>query len=709
MALARARDLYKKFEFEFGHADTQNVGILIKTFYDVHTALFGKETFIEREQRPGEVVGSPQKYMPDIQIKSSITNIFSNFMALFTDDNGFRLRGDELTKSFLEHAAETYVSLRDLEPFGADTTLTLNIFFSLLNKYPGMPKPDMLDFRRLDASDLQILDKGDVREVVPLFEKMNDTSRTPYPPAVSERFHKWEDKAEVILGLRFLKHEENGTTYLVTRHGGLVPMANVKRSLEEHLHRDGFVEDFYIPENKIEKYLDEKLRKKAFEKKKGIDGMVYDADKGVPLICMDMNPLTGLNRHLNHPIFVSWLEKQFTSPGQNLYSLRDKDSPFVQGIIEKAYAEGDRFGRMAEIAVEHMHAVLTNVVDPAKERAVAGKTKVKNKTATITMGIPGSGKSMLEGENVVIAGLDGPRAESDIYHILQMLGHQADDYLAVEEIAATIRQFTIDKVLGEINKDGKAHNLHYDGTGIVFVPRYARLATRCKEAGYRVEVKASTAMLANPEDRPDVGTTILERIYHRALHSEEKRVMIWRVPLEKAVGLFHSVMLAAGHPDVDAFQLHDNAIESGKSYVMAEMHTINLETLAVLKKAKQEGKLLETLRTTHDVEGKLLFEDQPTRSRPLYEANVNVMQFTVGGQQRILVINNMVRFMDLMEQALIFKDAQGPDDVCFIDKSQPYLVPEMYFPERYLRKPSSSHVMRLQQPPNNYLDQIGRN
>ncbi|MBY0406413.1 MAG: zeta toxin family protein, partial [Rickettsiales bacterium] len=326
-----------------------------------------------------------------------------------------------------------------------------------------------------------------------------DSTRTPALKNKPNGYGKWEKHVEYISGIQFLSHEINKEKYLVTVNGGLVPLKKIRPRLEAYLKTEGLLADFppvmnseldtsagengYLPGT-------EKLRQAG---KTHIDGVKVTAD-AAPLMCLDLNILSGL-RAPGHKIVMDMIGK--CPAGEDgkkptLFSL-NRQPGLRDYLLSQIPPEDAKRRRMVEIAYETVNTV-TQKMDEAKEGVFAGKHSVTNSKLFVSMGGAGSGKTAVEemakaqcGENFVVASLDEFRKKSDMYTLLTAAGHHGDDYVVVEPFANNLREWVATHA-----RDNKI-NAMYDGTGVVYDPRYAKTVKEFKDAGFTTNVIAVDA------------------------------------------------------------------------------------------------------------------------------------------------------------------------------------------------------------------------
>ncbi|NBO18967.1 MAG: toxin [Proteobacteria bacterium] len=619
------------------------------------------------------------------------------------DSNGYVVRYD--VPDAAKRLAKFYKKVRDAKPFEYGSQLTLDFFVVALSKLPTFRAvyAEEIDFRRLDRKDIVALHHSDdVNAIATAFQRALGEKPLKAMPNVRNGYGEWERHEVYIAGNPFLAHEmPDGMSCLVTVNGGLVPRHSVETKLKEHLKKGELLADFPpIPDDMLVGYLPntEHLRS---ANKHDIDGIPVQAG-AAPILGLGQNILTGLGAD-PHNKLRALLDK-----------VADKDTPLFRlasnrELYDKMIrAAGDdaRMRRIVEVAYTQLTAV-TKKLDHEKLAIMNGKHPVDHPKLFVSMGGAGAGKSVVEemaraecGDNLIIASLDEFRNHSDLYKVLMAANHHGDDYRLVEPFANSLRTWVADTA-----RENKINTL-YDGTGIEYQPRYAKVVEDFKKFGFETNVVAVDTALTTPEKREaDYPVPARKRVTER--QAKIGRALPWDVVNGKHIKEPDSVMQAVSHRALDKFSLFANDAGSGQHYLVAETFNLKSDELDHLKQSQKNFRLkpaLEKMTLNHEQSAIARLESgkgdpnarraRLSRNPRFREDNVSVFVPPMEGGGRALVSYDNFRFVDMLEKGRLNPDASCPEALDHISGAQQYLVGKRHHeePHRLRFQPSLGEV-----------------
>lgn len=696
LAIDRGIEFMQNYKFDgTAHTALLRGGVLYSLYTDIHRALF-----TDSHGHPADPNRAGSAAMGEK--REQLRECMHQMAGELFNDNGHWKPGIE-SGTLSDILARYYQKLKSIELFPYGNDLTLRLFFASLPKISGFDiqfPGRTIDFRRIKTEDADALRTADNHDALKkAFAHSLTGDMTPRPPATAPWPH-WSDRTVQIGGMRFLGYKQNQKEYLVTVNGGLVERQNIEQKLLEHI-RDPQkrLDTFRLKPEDIHHYLSEELRNE-----RRIDGI--DISGGAPLLCMDVNLLTGLSK-ANHDEMVAYL-KQANGSGERdpLFGLNDK--AHASEILRKAPEE---MKPMLEQAARQIQGIVTHVLDPAMDAVFKGKTPVDNPQMFMTMGGGGSGKDDISeaivenacGKNYVRASLDSSREISAIYKVLNLAGHHADDYAAVEDIAKTLRHWIKERALEN------GYNILYDGTGVPYEKGYQQITREFKTGissttgkqnkPFTTSLIAVDAMLhVLPERTIEFPAPVASRIISR-YQSNKPRGLAWNVALGKHVALPLSVIRSAEDKHMDNITVVDNAGPQGSAYTLAQLFTVENTVNQNLISAQDSGNLLETLKKH------ALLTDGMLKTPGLDEDNVAVLTKQAGDRNRVLVVTNAVRMTDLAQKGQLNPDAVGQNTLPFMHPHLAFHVPALDTPITGGRQPARG-MLNLQVPSSRYQEMV---
>ncbi len=618
MAINRLMQLSETLRIEAnkktrGHYAALKVGYLEGLFHRIHREAFQDWKGAEAETTDDEKKAQAKKR---IELREVIQNtLFSKEKdgtptGLF-DANGCVVRekeGEKGRQRLADILTNFYEQARDIEPYEYGNKITLDFFISSLNELPAFAEvyPEKIDFRRLDKQTLKKLEKKEDgsrtnhEEIKAAFMMATDPSiihplmNVP-KPANEEDYTVWDDKTIYIGGVPFLSHEHNGQLCLVTINGGLAPLAvkgedgqTLRERLEKFFENDGLIANFRgITKNDIIDYLPEKNREEdtpPLKNKTSIDG-IQITDDNQPLLCLDVNTITGL-RQSSHDEFVSFMKKVLGEKAK----LTDLNNKNPDQISEKkaallAAANGDqRMKEIIEIAYNHIN-INVKRMDGILDTMFEGKKASKNPKMYMSMGGSGSGKSSVEKvvdqqcrearEDYIIASLDEFRNFSDLHRVLIAAEHHADDYALIDPFATELRKQATARA-----KELKI-NVLIDGSGIDYKGRNDEITKEFKDAEYQTQVIAVETYYPNA----------VSRVNQR--FREQERAMPWVRVADKHMSFPISFLDAVQDKNLDKVSLICSD-DFNNNYIIAETFYKDTDGIIKLKDGRKTG-LLATI------------------------------------------------------------------------------------------------------------------
>lgn len=678
LALNRGIDKLAQIEAEAGttveHDEAGRVNYLEQLFIGAHRDMF-QDWKEQNAGRPGDI--------PDPMARQAVRNIILTTLCVngaqpdshdpkgLFDSNGFVMR--QKPEQVARTLAEFYQKMRNAEPFEYGNELTLDLFMSALGKLPAFKEvyPAGIDLRRLDGADVAAMHTRDsIPALTKAFMHAMDFSRTPHLNNSPNGYGKWEKHVEYVSGIPFLSHEKGDEKFLVTVNGGLVPLKTVQADLEKHLLSDHMIADFPpIRPEQITGYLPgtESLREPG---KKEIDGIPVSPD-GSALFCLGTNILSGLRGP--HHNAVLGLVEQCGGKKTPLFTLAN--NPDLRDKMIAAARSDAKLRRAVEIAYERV-SIITQKLNAEKEAIFAGKTPNAKPAVYMCMGGAGAGKSAVKhlaraecGDNFVEASLDEFRKKSDLYKVLTAAGHHGDDYVAIEPFANTLRTWVANHALNK-GKPEK-YNVLYDGTGIVYKPRYADVINDFKAEGFRTSVTGvDTALAKMPGRERDYPVPSVARVQDRFVR--DKRALPWIVVTGKHTRMPRSFIEAADHKQLDKLSLFANDRGEGNHYLVTESFQLSDEKLREMQSHQRKGSLKNFLEDmAMNAPGGMLaainkgdrgaMAAMLARNKGFREDNVAFIVYPAPDANRVLAVYNVERFVDTLEKGMMNPHASFED------------------------------------------------
>lgn len=758
LAINRGMEFIEKFQKEANnppeHDHSRRQLYMNDLFTRIHRELFRDSHGLSSDPMPAGRILEMEK-------RGRVRDILNDFADNFFDHNGFmrslprdseQLSGPRQSPddkfgpspSVEMLLATTYRQLQQLHPFEYGNQITLNLLMDSVGRMKGFKERygTELDFRRLDADDLALLNnpQGNIAELSTVFAHAMDR-QSPRLINNENGYPVWEDKRTVIEGIPFLKYQdEQGHHYLVTINGGLVDEEKTRAALKEHLKTpDARVSQFRV---KPERYLDVKSYDYVKEQvdggekwvkhdmllqdKKIIDGFRVTRD-GVPLVCLDSNPLSGL-RPQNHDRLLALIEQEL-GKGTPIFTLKDWDK--AQKVL--AAASGDMKSVVAE-AIEHVTAV-TKQMEVAEQVLFEGKHSEMHPQFFMSMGGSGAGKGGVTeiakaycGNNFVEASLDKSREVSDIYKVLTASGHHADDYITVEAIATNMRNW-----IAETARRQKI-NLLYDGSGIPYQGRYDKIVENYKDSGYSTMVCAVDTMFFTPPERePECDQPAKDRVVMRATSGNDRRALPWVVTAGKHRGAFRSALdvmdVAEGEkgkkqPVADKLVVLCADGREGTNYILSESFKADIGKMnAAQKDGTLKNAIAELMHNDKtSVAVKLAaYRNQKQQANPekagrppitvddviaripaFEEDNVAFIGRRHGGVDSVLAVTNATRMIDFAQKGMVNSEAAGPETLVRKMRDLSFVTPT----NEQLAAGANNADITLQKPPKSYTDKV---
>jgi hypothetical protein len=657
--------LQQEAEATVSHDQTKRVTYLTALFSRIHRELFHhwKEQ-ATASHRPGTMTESAKRKLFRKTIARLVYDDEQNAETAMFDNNGFVIDNGNIAVRL----ADFYENMRKVRPFTYGNRITLDFFITALGRLPAFRAvyEQGIDFRRLEACDAVALhDPHSHREeLIAAFEHALDPGRNRRLPNQPNGYGKWPENKRFVTGIPFLFHRTaDGIDCLVLVNGGLVPVDCVNDELfssETH-----FADYPCCDPARIVGFLPgtENLRTPG---KSEIDGITLPGNGSAPLFCLDVNMLTGL-RAQSHTEVMELL-KQCGGDKATIFDIAT-NSALKRKLL--ASAEDDpRLQRGVEIAHERLLRTM-RTLHKEKEAIFAGKTPTANPTLFMCMGGAGSGKTAVEqiaqaqcGDNFVIASLDEFRKKSDLYQVLTAANHHSDDYVYIEPFANRLR----DLVANQSRMDGI--NILYDGTGIPFRPRYARIIENFHNAGFHTHVIAVDAFIVKPSGREGelVRSSVIDSVKER--YERTGRALPWVVTVYKHIRSPESFLSAVEDETLSKLSLFANDGERDRHYLVAESFSFSESQVNAIQEHQERGSLapyLRMLSASHAdslwrgfAQGDLTkIDDLIARNPALREDNVGYLIYPMQHQDRVLAIYNMARMVDFVEKRQLNPNASG--------------------------------------------------
>lgn len=657
--------LQQEAEGTVSHDQAKRVTYLTDLFSRIHREIYHDwKDQATASHRPGTMTEASKRREFRNTIERLVLDGDGNRDTAIFDNNGFVIK----TGNIAERLADFYQKMRSVRPFDYGNRLTLDFFMSALSNLPAFKSvyEQGLDFRRLDRNDAAALHDPDSshEQVTLAFRHALDPTRTQCLENLPNGYGRWPENKKFVGGIPFLCHKiEGGVECLVTVNGGLVPLDSIKDKLSIPGKQ---IADYplSLSENVIG-YLPgtESLRQPG---KNEIDG-IRTGEKGeAPLFCLDINMITGL-RSPSHTELTELL-KECEGDKASILMLANNEALKAKLL---AAADGDeRLERTIEIAYERLGKIRRKL-DACMEAIFKGKTPDPNPKLFMCMGGAGAGKSAVEeiarsqcGNNFVIASLDEFRKESDLYLVLTAANHHSDDYIFVEPFANRLRDLVANHA-----RDNDI-NLLYDGTGIPYKPRYARIIDSFKEAGFNTQMAAVDSFIVKPEGREAElpRSTVIGSVKDR--FEKTGRALPWVVTVDKHIRAPGSFLNALEHLSLDKLCLFANDGEPGRHYLVAESFHFSDAEVRELQEHQRAGTLAEYLKSNMRRRGDSILRNLATgdgseieslmaRNPGFVESNVAYQVYSGKDGNRVLAIYNTRRMVDFVEKRQLNPNASG--------------------------------------------------
>ena len=610
---------------------------------NIHSVLFQdsykrkKEDTVNDPERPGVVQSD--------DMNPGLREVLNTFSKQF-----FHIENTPVNyKEFPQIFAKCYQEMAKLQPFLYGNEQTTCLLLTILTEL-AKSRNIYFDLRRISDDETGMLSFDNINthgfqsdKIIKIFEKALSLAINREEMPEVKPWEKRVDSTIEIGGLRFLMVMRDDMPCLVTSGGGFVPL-NKPHANYDNLSLEGLIKQYLMTGKLIDT-----VRIKAENvigyvnagsaDKKEADGL--DITSGAPLICMDVNPLTGLTDRYNN-ILARVLKKE----NRQFIDLADD--------IPSLLTAEDEFNEQLQVAIKHSKAV-KKVVDAAVEKAFSGKLPVGNRKnhVVITMGGAGSGKGGMGevlickksgGENYVKASLDDARYEFGLYRIMVEANHHADDYMAVAEGAGLIRKAIAERAVKE------GYNLFYDASGIPW-EKYADLARQWKDSVKEIDVCAVECQLYVDSNR---AAQFPFPAHHRVISrfNSESRTLPHSEMLKRHIAAPDAYLKAFADPSIQEFMIIDNAGEQGSAYIIAQKFSVDKALLGQLDAVQQGKRLLDFLKEQN------IFPEIKTHETT--EDNIDFLVHKVKADQySILVITDRSRFIDIVQKAEMNPDATG--------------------------------------------------
>lgn len=544
----------------------------------------------------------------------------------------------------------------------------------------------------------------------------------------TSQFITHSESVDVVAGHEFPSMErENWRTHYVTENGYLVDRTDeFKARLESYLNNGGHIGDFTVAVTDDNDHLSQLVkaprgadvatrerigsissRLEEMRHADEVDGKKVDMTMQ-PLFCMDTDLLTGLyikSHAAGEPSEMSRFKALAKKSGviaadamgmsdmlgfmpdeahranQTPETIRDC---IREKFVRLREAAGDDRGmqnilaraerNMINIAPrvwESVEKAFTKEDGSPKRPPAERHGSATEKHFYMSQGGMGSGKSYAEemaktecGDDLIVAGLDAVRSESQQYDLFLGTDNHNNDYKKLEEFGKLIRAMTIRRAM----HDG--HDLLLDGTGIPYRSRYKQVVGNFKEEGYRTAVLAADVPLYVDDAEKRAFLALSGKTFDDALFRGGSRLTRTgrAVPLS-AVSDSHmrapeAIMNAARDENVDCFRLMDTAPALGKSYTLSYVVEVNDEQINLLRQTPA-NKMYEVLKGQH------LIPDDVTVPEATDQFDFKIVRNLGEGHYRMQVVTDMERYLGVVQKGLYDRDVitnlqkgdyTGPED-----------------------------------------------
>ncbi len=571
-----------------------------------------------------------------------ITRAHSKLIKLFTEFHTSLQTSTELLET-CKAISSLFIALNEVNAFNFGNNITVRKFLYdlsiYLTKLEILPRP--IDFRYADETLYELMNL----ELALEFKRILTTTTRPMFDSDFEDWPTLPDASIKIGAFRYLTYDDN---FLVTLNGGLIEVEAAGITLERSLKKRGNPNDFTINRSATDGYL--------FNNDKPIstlDGLTFGDE--VPLMCLDVDHLTGMVMNAK---FEDLLHKL------DMKKLSILDIPELDG-----------FKSLIDDRIRSRILRLRGYINIVKRRFFKDKKPVNGMAKLfLSMGGIGSGKSSLEKYiseatrgNHVIASIDKARACSKLFDFYIKCNHHADDYKSLKLFSHCLVE--------EITKEVRQGNYHYfrDASGIPFDKNNASSITSFKDLGYETNIYSTSAPLFVEKDRKDLDKPAHIRILKR--YRKKNRAVPWQVVVEKHVEHPGAFLDSIKHPSLDNLAIYDTGGKKGESKLLAYMKEVSQTDIVKLHRMREisKGSLLNKLILLGVI-------DEADIPREFALKRLDFFECTrmAENRLRILVIFDIVKFIDLMQKGSLYENASGYDELIF--NSNAIHIPSVDYP-----------------------------
>jgi len=602
LAILRGGNLVEKLVGDFnrqtgsGVLAYNRIDGMIETFSEINKVILQDW----KDQNISGGIPGKQVENPDIraEFRKNIEALFedgdNHLKSEILDSNGQFIYQEDIA----ERLAIFYDNMRKTKVFSNGNQLTLDLFLtSLGNSSDFKTTYHSINFNRISQENAVTLHdhNSSVEDLTLVFQNALNPLQTKKLKNKKDGFGVHENKRIYIEGIPFLSYSHEGEECLVTANGGLVKRNEVEEILINEIKSGKQIADYdysTILKDKVIGYVPntENLRQEA---KTHIDGIKITQGEPAPLVCLDINMLTGLRKDDDKSLkdLIQDYDKKIDI--LDLAGNEDLKEILSAQISQK----NERLKRSLEIA----YSRITNIkpqLDAAVKDVFTDKNTVDNDETPklfVAMGGSGSGKTAVEEvaeascgkDNYVVASLDEFRKYSDTQALLQSANHHADDYTVVEPIANKLRTLVAKKA-----RD-KRINIVYDGTATPYSPRYSDEVENFAAVGYDTQVVGVDGFLVKPEgseekySKPDAIDSVKSR------KQRINRTLPWRIVLEKHIHSAEAFLNAIEHKETGKVSLFANDQGIDEHYLMAESFEIKKKDLEIIQGKQESGELAD--------------------------------------------------------------------------------------------------------------------
>lgn len=487
-----------------------------------------------------------------------------------------------------------------------------------------------IDFRSMDCSKFTYNVSG-IAEW--LYHNISRSGELSFDDERSDYWPSLGDASIEICGFRYLTYDN----CLVTLNGGLIEIETAGMLIEKTITNGGGPNDFEIQRDAIERYMFNGGKPLST-----IDGITFGESS--KLVCLDVDHLTGMVMDNKFYELVENLRQN----GKTLLDIAELDESSL--LNESVIARVKRLKKYIKIA---------------SARFFRDKVPAKGKPLLMgVMPLAGADTHMLDkvvldempASGYVHASADKARQCSKLFEFYTECRHHNDDYKSLQSFSNVL----MEEVL-KLSID-RRYNCFIEGTGDSSTESILFHAKKAKSMGYDVEIAMGHVGLYVENDRKDdMAAPAYSRIM-RAARVKKRAISSWEIMLKQHTKQAVAFLDLCKDTDFQKVYLYDTTCAKESIPVIAFVKEVEHSVLDSLLESKKFGKgyLFSKLNDLDVFDGVRIGRD----------FKLARLDFLIGSsvgadRRRIIVILDIVKFIDVMQKGIMYDRAFGYDEVVF--------------------------------------------